>query len=89
MHEVRIPAYAKVNLHLEILGKRPDGYHEVRTILQTLSLHDTLRLRPSRRPGISLEIHGNDALSNEPVEQNLVYRAVDALQREWNIRSGV
>ena len=51
MREIRIPAYAKVNLRLDILGKRADGYHEVRTILHTLTLHDTLQLRASRRPG--------------------------------------
>jgi 4-diphosphocytidyl-2-C-methyl-D-erythritol kinase len=89
MREVRIPAFAKVNLRLDILGKRGDGYHELRTIFQTISLHDRLRLRTSRRPGISLAIHGNEQLSREPVEKNLVYRAVDALKRELKIRAGV
>jgi 4-diphosphocytidyl-2-C-methyl-D-erythritol kinase len=89
MREVRIPAFAKINLRLDILGKRPDGYHELRTIFQTISLHDKLTLRTSRRPGISLTIHGNERLSQEPVTQNLVYRAVDALRRELKIRGGV
>ena len=89
MREVRIPAYAKINLRLEILGKRADGYHELRTIFQTVSLHDTLRFRPARRAGISLVIRGNAALSQEAVEKNLVYRAVDALRRELKIRAGV
>ena len=89
MPEVRIPAFAKINLCLDILGKRPDGYHELRTIFQTLSLHDKLLLRSSRKPGISLAIHGNDRLSQEPVTKNLVYRAVDALRRELKIRGGV
>jgi len=39
------------------LGKRADGFHELRTIFQTISLHDELRLRTSRQPGISLTIH--------------------------------
>ncbi len=89
MNEVRIPAYAKVNLRLEVLGKRADGYHELRTIFQTVSLHDTLRLRQSRKPGIFLTVRGNALLSEEPIEKNLVYRAVDSLRRELKIRSGV
>jgi 4-diphosphocytidyl-2-C-methyl-D-erythritol kinase len=54
MREVRIPAFAKINLRLDILGKRPDGYHELRTIFQSVSLRDDLRLRASSQPGISL-----------------------------------
>ena len=89
MREIRIPAFAKVNLRLEILGKRPDGYHELRTIFQTVSLHDELRLRTSRSPGISLSIRGNENLSREPLRKNLVFTAVDSLQHELKIRSGV
>jgi 4-diphosphocytidyl-2-C-methyl-D-erythritol kinase len=89
MPEVRIPAFAKINLRLDILGKRADGFHELRTIFQTISLHDELRLRASGRPGIALSIEGNQLLSAEPAEKNLVYRAAQALQRELRIRSGV
>jgi len=89
MSEVRIPAFAKINLRLDILGKRADGFHELRTIFQTISLHDELRMRASRRPGIALRIEGNRPLSAEPAEKNLVYRAVDALRRELKIRGGV
>src|SRR5579862_6683934 len=89
MREVRLPAFAKVNLRLDILGKRADGFHELRTIFQTLSLHDELRLRASKSSGISLSIRGNETLSQEPVEKNLVYRAVDLVLREVKIRGGV
>jgi 4-diphosphocytidyl-2-C-methyl-D-erythritol kinase len=89
MREIRIPAFAKINLRLDILGKRPDTYHELRTIFQTISLHDELRLRASKSPGICLTIQGSDSLSLEPVRKNLVYAAVDALRRELKIRSGV
>jgi 4-diphosphocytidyl-2-C-methyl-D-erythritol kinase len=89
MSEVRIPAFAKINLRLDILGKRPDGFHELRTIFQTISLHDELRLRSSRQSGISLAVEGNTPLSAEPPQKNLVYRGVDALRRELKIRSGV
>ena len=89
MREVRIPAFAKINLCLDVLGKREDGYHELRTIFQTVSLHDELRLRAAKKPGIHLRIQGNAALSNEPAEKNLVYRAVDALRKELGGLSGV
>jgi len=89
MREVRIPAFAKINLRLDILGKRPDGYHELRTIFQTVSLHDELHLRTSKQPGVALSIHGNESLSQEPIQKNLVYRAVDALRHELKIRGGV
>ncbi|MHB8501883.1 MAG: 4-(cytidine 5'-diphospho)-2-C-methyl-D-erythritol kinase [Candidatus Acidiferrales bacterium] len=89
MREVRIPAFAKINLRLEIIGKRPDDYHELRTIFQSVSLQDELRVRASRHSGISLSLLGNAALSREPFQKNLVYRAVDALRHELKIRSGV
>src|SRR5437879_4406119 len=89
MREIRIPAFAKVNLRLDILGRRPDAYHELRTIFQTISLHDELRLRDSKTAGICLNINGNQSLSLEPARKNLVYKAVDALRRELEIRPGV
>ncbi len=89
MREVRIPSFAKINLRLDIVGKRADNYHELRTIFQTISLHDDLRLRSSRHSRISLTIHGNDRLAQEPFGKNLVFRAIDALRRELKIRSGV
>ena len=89
MPEFRIPAFAKINLRLDVLGKREDGFHELRTIFQTISLQDELRLRASRSEGTALSIEGNQLLSAEPVEKNLVYRAVDALRRELRIRGGV
>ncbi len=89
MREIRIPAFAKVNLRLDVLGKRADGYHELRTIFQSVTLHDTLRFRPLREPRIELRIEDNPQLSEEAAEKNLVYRAVDALRRELKIRPGV
>jgi 4-diphosphocytidyl-2-C-methyl-D-erythritol kinase len=89
MPEVRIPAFAKINLRLDILGKRADRYHELRTIFQTISLHDELRLSSTRRPGITLRIRGNEMLSQEPSRKNLVYRAVEALRSELSLRGGV
>ena len=89
MREVRLPAFAKINLRLEILGKRGDGYHELRTIFQSITLHDELRLRAAKLRGIRLTVRGNESLSREAARKNLVYRAVVALQRALKIRDGV
>jgi len=89
MREVRIPAFAKINLRLDILGKRADGFHELRTVFQSISLHDELRLKASQKPGIALTIQGSESLSQEPSRKNLVYRAVEALQHELKAPGGV
>ena len=89
MKSVRLPAYAKVNLRLEVLGRRADGYHELRTIFQAVSLHDTLVLETRREPGVELQIEGNWELAGEPGPDNLVYRALDHLGREIAMRGGV
>ncbi len=86
MRSVSLPAFAKINLCLHVLGKRADGYHELRTVFQTISLHDTLRLTLTRHPGISLETD-NPALPSG--RENLVWRALDALRRELRLRRGV
>jgi 4-diphosphocytidyl-2-C-methyl-D-erythritol kinase len=79
MPEVRIPAFAKINLRLNILGKRADGFHELRTIFQAISLHDELCLRASRGKEITLRIEGNQPLAAEPAKKNLVHRAAALL----------
>jgi 4-diphosphocytidyl-2-C-methyl-D-erythritol kinase len=89
MKSVRIPAYAKVNLCLHILGRRTDRYHELRTIFQSITLHDTLELGAIREPRIHLRIIGNPALAEEPLRTNLVYRALAALRQEIRWRPGV
>jgi 4-diphosphocytidyl-2-C-methyl-D-erythritol kinase len=89
MKSVRIPAYAKVNLRLDVLGRRADGYHELRTIFQTISLHDTLMFEATRKPGVELRIDGNPQLAGEPGKNNLVYRALHELSRELKLRHGI
>jgi 4-diphosphocytidyl-2-C-methyl-D-erythritol kinase len=89
MKSVRVPAYAKVNLRLDVLGRRADGYHELRTIFQAISLHDTLVLEIKREPGIELRIAGNAQLAKEPGRDNLVYRALEGLGREIGLQRGV
>ncbi|MFH1776194.1 MAG: 4-(cytidine 5'-diphospho)-2-C-methyl-D-erythritol kinase, partial [Candidatus Omnitrophota bacterium] len=69
-----IEAPAKLNLTLEVLGKRPDGYHEIRSVMQTVNLHDTLIFRHAGGVAVS---------SNSPEwkpEESLVSRAVSLVQ---------
>ena len=93
MPELRIRAFAKVNLRLDVLGRRADGYHELRTVFQTITLHDTLvisRTRdPQGGPAIELQVIGDDALAGASPRQNLVWRAAAALRRECKLRGGV
>src|SRR5579862_4463916 len=83
---VRIPAFAKINSCLHIIAKRPDGYHELRTIFQTISLHDSLELSLVPEAGIFFE-SSNPELPVGP--GNLVYRAIEAIGGELGIRGGV
>jgi len=83
---VRLSAFAKINRHLRVLGRRPDGYHELRTIFQTISLHDTLTLAASSKPGIRLETN-DSGLPAGP--ENLVYRAIEAIGGEIGFRGGI
>ena len=83
---VRLPAFAKINLCLHVLGRRPDGYHELRTIFQAISLRDTLELSRTSKPGIFLE---TDDAELPAGPENLVYRAIDALGCEIGIRGGI
>jgi 4-diphosphocytidyl-2-C-methyl-D-erythritol kinase len=83
---VKLPAFAKINLCLHVLGRRPDGYHELRTIFQTISLRDTLELSLTKKDEISLEVNGA-TLSAGP--ENLVWRAIDAMRKELKMSAGV
>ena len=77
---------AKVNIRLEILKKREDGYHELRTVLQKISLHDTLFF--SLKKGKRVLITTNHP--NLPVgKSNLVYKAIQSMLKESNYRGGI
>jgi 4-diphosphocytidyl-2-C-methyl-D-erythritol kinase len=72
---VEVKAFAKINLSLEVLGRRSDGYHEVKTVLQTVDLADRLYFTPAQ------DIHLECSVSELNGEDNLVWRAADALRR--------
>jgi 4-diphosphocytidyl-2-C-methyl-D-erythritol kinase len=89
MKSVRVPAYAKVNLCLDVLGRRADGYHELRTVFQAISLQDTLELELRPKTGIELQVLGDGSLSGVPHEENLVYRALRDLSAALGLGQGV
>ncbi len=77
---------AKVNLRLEVLRKREDGYHELKTIFQKISLHDTLRFSLKKKQGITITTDHPDL----PVgKTNLVYKAAQCILNRSNYRGGI
>lgn len=86
MDILRLKAFAKVNLGLDVLHKRPDGYHEVRMIMQTVRVYDRLELVKQTEPGIRVKTN----LYYLPTdEKNLVFRAAKLLMKEFDIREGL
>ena len=51
MRQIQMKARAKINLGLDVIGKRPDGYHDLRMVMQTVNLYDTVKLSVTRSPG--------------------------------------
>lgn len=86
MDEINLKALAKINIGLDVLGKRPDGYHEVRMVMQTIHLFDRLRIQKTKEPGIAIETNLYYLPSNE---NNLVYRAAKLLMEEFSIQEGI
>jgi len=83
--EVLCPA--KLNLYLEVTGKRPDGYHDIETVMQTVSLYDRLVLEPHDSPGQTvLEC---DDCTIPCGGENTVQRAADEMRRATGIKAGV
>lgn len=83
---MRLRALAKINLALDVLGERQDGYHEVKMIMQTIQMYDVLQIDKKETPGISLSV-------NYPFipcdRRNLVYQAAELLMDEFGIEEGV
>ncbi len=86
MDFVEKKAYAKINLGLDVLRRREDGYHEVKMIMQTVDIWDKLTFCISSEPGIELAV-GDAALPAG--KDNLIYRAAELLIKEKNIKKGV
>ena len=86
MLELNLKALAKINLGLDVLRRREDGYHEVRMIMQTIHLYDKIQIRKLPKPGIEVSTN----LYYLPVnENNLAYKAAKLLMDEFQITEGV
>jgi 4-diphosphocytidyl-2-C-methyl-D-erythritol kinase len=86
MRSIRLKAYAKINLGLDVIRKREDGYHEVRMIMQTVKLYDRIELQKKKKQGITVSTNLYYVPANE---NNLAYKAAKLLADEFGIKEGV
>ena len=86
MDEITLKALAKINLGLDVIRRREDGYHEVCMVMQTIDLYDRLDIARSHEPGIRIQSNLNFLPVNE---NNLVYKAGKLLMDEFGITDGV
>lgn len=85
-NDISLKALAKINLGLDVVRRREDGYHKVRMIMQTIHLYDRLDIKRTQEPGIQIQTN----LSFLPVnENNLIYKAAKLLMDEFSITDGV
>ena len=86
MKEIRLKARAKINLTLDATGKREDGYHTLKMIMQTVALYDGVYLKKIEKPVIKIKTN----LEWLPIdERNLAYRAAQLLRKAYDIKEGV
>lgn len=86
MEKIELKALGKINLGLDILGRRPNGYHDVRMVMQTVYLYDKVTLEKKESPGIEIVTN----LSFLPVnENNIAYKAAQMLMEEFHLPGGV
>lgn len=86
MREIGLKAFGKINLALDVVRKREDGYHEVRMIMQTVKMYDYIKIKESKEKGIRVRTN----LPFLPTdENNLVYKAAKLLMDEFNITQGI
>ena len=86
MNRIELNAYAKVNLGLDVLRRREDGYHELRMIMQTVDLYDTLTLEKTTEMGIVMTCN----IEGLPCdERNLVYKSAKLMFEEYKLPGGI
>lgn len=88
MDQITRKAYAKINLGLDVIRRRPDGYHEVKMIMQTVGICDILTFRKSGRQDGAVTLF-LDKKELPCGKENLVYRAAELLTRTHGLRDGV
>ena len=81
-----LKAYGKINLGLDVLRRREDGYHDVRMIMQTVGIFDRVDLVRKEEPGIEVETNLYYLPTNE---NNLVYKAAKLLMDEFQVQEGI
>lgn len=86
MDNISLKALAKINLGLDVVRRREDGYHEVRMVMQTIHLFDRLDISKTKEPGIQIQCNLPFVPTNE---SNLVYKAAKMLMEEFDITEGV
>ena len=86
MNSIKLKAYAKINLGLDVVRKREDGYHEVRMIMQTIGLYDKVSILRTNNTSITVKTN----LPYLPTdENNLVYKAAALIKKNYGITQGV
>ncbi len=95
MEQLKIKAYAKINLSLDVVRRRPDGYHDVKMIMQTVDLYDVITIEKAES-GISVTVAMGKNFEKDasaPVlsadESNLVYKAAKLLKEHCRLAEGV
>lgn len=79
-------AYAKINISLDVLGTRPDGYHDVSMIMQQVSLHDVVKMKIITEDKIILKTNKSFLPTDE---RNIAYKAAEAFKKRFNIQKGI
>lgn len=86
MDKLELKALGKINLGLDILGRRENGYHDVKMVMQTVYLYDRVILEKKKKQGIEISANLNFLPVNE---NNIAYKAADLLMKEFDIREGI
>ena len=86
MSSIELKSRAKINLSIDVLGKREDGYHLVEMIMQTIDLYDIIKIKEIEIDEININSNSSDIPLNE---NNIVYKAAKVLKDQFNIKKGV
>ena len=84
---IEIHAPAKINLFLQVLGKRPDGFHNINSLIQAITLFDRLKIEKIDEPECRVKLTGK--LSSAPIENNLVMQAYKLLKDKFGLKNGI
>lgn len=86
MNEIILKARAKINLSLDVLNKRTDGYHDVKMIMQTVELHDSVLIKKQRESGIKISCNSPCIPTNN---KNIVYKIAEKIINDYEISDGI